>query len=222
MNYSPTGHRSSVPLPDVPSRQSNPFATCWTKPGAFAFRFPVGDSAEQIVARLAAQNWRGEIVGPHGSGKSTLLAALTPLFSAAGRQVTKIALRDRQRRLPKGILQEALLLPRPLLIVDGYEQLSYFSRARLRWQCRRSAAGLLVTSHIAIGLPSLIHLQPDLALIEQLVADLTQLCPSAVSRSDIAASHACRGSNVRELLFDLYDRHEAVRGAARTAAASVA
>ena len=29
-----------------------------------------------------------------------------------------------------------------------------------------------------------------------------------VTRSDIVASHACHGSNVREIFFDLYDRHE--------------
>ena len=59
-----------------PSRHTNPFATCWTRPGAIAFHFPPGESAEQLVARLAADNWRGEIVGPHGSGKSTLLETL--------------------------------------------------------------------------------------------------------------------------------------------------
>jgi hypothetical protein len=34
---------------------------------------------------------------------------------------------------------------------------------------------------------------------------------TTITRADIAASHACHGSNVREILFDLYDRHEAGR-----------
>jgi energy-coupling factor transporter ATP-binding protein EcfA2 len=221
MDYASTNHQP-LPIPEVPSRQSNPFATCWTKPGALAFRFPAGQNAEQLVARLAAQNSRGEIVGQHGSGKSTLLAALIPLFKGTGRQVTLIALRNRQRRLPKQTLRDALATMRPLLIIDGYEQLSYISRARLRWRCRRSGTGLLVTSHVATGLPPLIHLRPDLPLVEQLVADLTQLRPSAISSADISASHACHGSNVRDLFFDLYDRHEVARGATRTATASVA
>jgi hypothetical protein len=221
MSHSPTIHRPPPTL-DLPSRESNPFATCWTKPGALAFRFPAGQTAEHLVARLAAQNWWGEIVGPHGSGKSTLLAALIPLLNGTGRQVTLIVLRDRQRPTPKRTLSDALLLSKPLLIIDGFEQLSYISRAWVRWQCRRSAAGLLVTSHVATGLPLLIRPQPNLPLVEQLVAELTRLRPSSISLADIAASHACRGSNVRELFFDLYDRHEAARRAAPTTAASVA
>ena len=59
-----------------PSRHTNPFATCWTRPGAMAFQFPPGESAERLVAKLAAVGWWGEIVGPHGSGKSTLLETL--------------------------------------------------------------------------------------------------------------------------------------------------
>src|SRR5260221_12560454 len=89
-------------FPPPPSRHSNPFATCWTRPGALAFRFKDGENAEQLIARMAAQGWRGEIVGPHGSGKSTLLETLKPLLVAA-RQVTAVSLRDREGRLPSGV-----------------------------------------------------------------------------------------------------------------------
>ena len=200
----------------LPSRHGNPFATCWTKPGAIAFRFADGECAESVVARLAGQNWWGEILGPHGSGKSTLLESLKPLLSTAGRRVTMISLRDRQRRLPRRFLRGALSLPHPLVIVDGYEQLSHLSRALLRWKCRRASAGLLITSHISTGLPPLIRLEPNLKLVVRLVTELTQLRPTTITRADVAASHACRGSNVRELLFDLYDRHEAAGSANRT------
>jgi energy-coupling factor transporter ATP-binding protein EcfA2 len=201
---------SAQPVP-LPSRHSNPFATCWTKPGALAFRFPAGANAEQIVGRLAAQGWRGEIVGPHGSGKSTLLETLQPILSASGRQVTAITLRGRQRWLPRGFLRRALALPRPLVIIDGYEQLNWFARAWLQWRCRRSGAGLLVTSHASAGLPLLDRLDPDLDMIQHVVSKLTEHRPTRVTTADIIASHACRNSNVRELLFDLYERHEVYR-----------
>ena len=81
--------------------RDNPFATCWTRPGALPFRFNNGQSAEQLVAKLAAQQWHGAIVGPHGSGKSTLLEALKPAIVAAGRSIQAISLRDGQRRLPR-------------------------------------------------------------------------------------------------------------------------
>jgi hypothetical protein len=214
-------HSNAERLFPPPSRHSNPFATCWTKPGALAFKFSNGESAEQVVGRLAAQNWRGEIIGPHGAGKSTLLETLKPWLAATGRQVTAITLREREHRLPRGFLQGALAPPQPLVIIDGYERLSRPNRVWLRWQCRRFGAGLLVTSHVAADLPPLIRLQPELDLIEQLVSQLNQFRPSTITPADIAASHACRGSNVRELLFDLYDRHEAVCRATRTANALI-
>jgi hypothetical protein len=194
-----------------PSRHSNPFATCWTRPGALAFRFPTGVSAAQLVDHLAAQDWQGEIVGPHGSGKSTLIETLRHTLLAWGRHVTAIALHNGQHWLPRGELRRAFSPPRPLVLIDGYEQLNWFARVWLRWRCRRSRAGLLVTSHRMTGLPLLIRLEPDLDSIQQVVAALTEDRQTRVTSADIIASHDCHGSNVRELLFDLYKRHEVYR-----------
>jgi stage III sporulation protein SpoIIIAA len=167
----------------IPSRHSNPFATCWTRPGALPFRFDEGASAAAFVAKLAAHNWLGQIVGPHGSGKTTLLATLAPLLQAAGRRVE---------------------------VVDGYEELSRVTRWRLRQRCFRSRSGLLVTSHRPMGLPTLIELAPDRALLEQLVAELCADAATPITRADVDASHGRHGRNVREILFDLYDRHEQI------------
>ena len=208
--------------PPAPSRHSNPFATCWTKPSAVSYQFPAGQSGELLVTRLAAVNWWGAIVGPHGAGKSTLLATLVPLLVAAGRHVSTIALRDGQRRLPPECLPRALALTQPLVVVDGYEQLSRFARLRLRWRCRRAAAGLLVTSHAATGFPIIAALDPDLELVQQLVARLTHVVPSPVTPADVAASHAGHGSNVRDIMFELYERHERASRAVRTTVESVA
>src|SRR4051812_12484674 len=108
-----------------PSRHDNPFATCWTHPGVLAFRFNNNQSAEELVGKLASQNWRGAIIGPHGSGKSTLLEALKPAFITAGRSIQAISLRDGQRRLPHHFLAACLRSPNSLVIIDGYEQLGW-------------------------------------------------------------------------------------------------
>jgi hypothetical protein len=151
------------------------------------------------------------------SGKSTLLETLKPRLAAAGRSICAITLRDGQRSLPEGWLRLALASSRPLVVIDGYEQLSWLGRMLLEWRCRRARAGLLVTSHAATGLPTLIHLRPDLALAEQLVSRLTRQISSLITAADVTASHACHGSNVRELFFALYERHERQLHAARTA-----
>ena len=132
--------RSYVTNNEPPSRRANPFATCWTRPGAIAFQFPADESAEQLVARLAAANWRGEIVGPHGSGKSTLVATLQPQLAAAGCSIAAITLRKGQRRIPAAFVRRSLAAARPLIVIDGYEQLSWPSRLFLRWCCRRATA----------------------------------------------------------------------------------
>lgn len=201
---------SRLPLAP-PSRRSNPFATCWTRPGALPFQFSEGDSAERFVERLAANGWWGEVLGPHGSGKSTLLETLKPALAEAGCRVRSTALRNRQRWLPSDFLFRDE--QRVLYIVDGFEQLGRLARVWLKHRCRRVHAGLLVTSHAPTGLPPLVTLAPDLPLVEQLVAALCEQTPSRIAPTHVAASHAGCGSNVRDIFFDLYDRHEELRSA---------
>jgi hypothetical protein len=59
-------------------------------------------------------------------------------------------------------------------------------------------------------------LAPNRSLIEQLVAQLSARTYTPIAAADVAASYACHGSNVREIFFDLYDRHERLRRAGRT------
>lgn len=204
----------------VPSRHANPFATCWTRPGAIPFRFENGVNAELLTAQLAAQNWRGAIIGPHGSGKSTLLETLKPALTAAGRNFHFIALRDHQRHLPREAFAalERVATNR-LLIVDGYEQLARLERVRLAWHCHRRECGLLVTAHASVSLPTLITLTPSPALVEQLVGNLCAEVSTPVTTNQVTASHARHGSNVREIFFDLYDHYEQVRRIGRTSVA---
>lgn len=198
----------SHPLCPPPSRLVNPFATCWTRPGALPFRFNNGQCVEQLVSKLAAHKWHGAIVGPHGSGKSTLLESLKLAIAAAGRTVNAISLRDGQRRLPRDFFATWASESNALVIIDGYEQLGWPTRLHVLLRCFATSTGLLVTSHEPIRIPTLIHLAPDRPLIEQLVDDLCAEVSTTITRADVAASHACHGSNVREILFDLYDRHE--------------
>jgi energy-coupling factor transporter ATP-binding protein EcfA2 len=200
-------HLPQIKTLQPPSRRDNPFATCWTTVGALPFRFDDTHSAARLVAKLAAQRWRGAIVGPHGSGKSTLLEALKPAIIAAGRSIQAISLRDGQGWLPPRFCKTSAR-DANTVVVDGYEQLGWPARLHLWLRCRSLGAGLLVTSHTPLRIPTLIRLSPDRQLVEQLIADLCAGVSTTITRADIAASHACRGSNIREIFFDLYDRHE--------------
>jgi hypothetical protein len=183
----------------------NPFSTRCTRPGAMPFIFPSGQSVEMLVARLRDNGWRSEIVGPHGAGKSALLATLIPAIERAGRRTILVELHDRERRLPpipSGSERSTLL------IVDGCEQLSRWNRWWLRRLCRRRGWGLLVTAHASVGLPELCQVSTSLELAETLVDRLMAGRPHVVSAAEIAACFTRHHSDLREMLFDLYDLYE--------------
>ena len=176
----------------------NPFCTRHVRPGAIPFRFPEGLDATALVDRLEANGWRGQIVGPHGSGKSTLLEALLPELRRR-RAVVRVELHDCERRLPA----EAWAAGEgTLLVIDGYEQLGWWTR----WRVRRHWRALLVATHRGQGLPDLYRTGVTAELAGAIVRELHEDEVPDLGR--MLASH--RG-NLREVLFELYDRYEAMR-----------
>jgi ABC-type Mn2+/Zn2+ transport system ATPase subunit len=160
-----------------------------------------------LIAQLSHQKWRGAIIGPHGSGKSTLLETLIRPLQLSGVTVYAITLQNAQRRLPAGFLPAAPR-ERSLLVIDGYEQLAWFERYRLNRHCRRTRCGLLVTSHAPLNISTLIELNPDSHLVQKLVEELSARVLTPVRLTDVLSSRQRHGANVREIFFDLYDRHE--------------
>jgi energy-coupling factor transporter ATP-binding protein EcfA2 len=184
---------------------SNPFATRFVRPGAMPFLFPAGLDSAALVQRLAASQWRGAIVGPHGSGKSTLLESLCRELEQAGRSVVRITLRNGQHRL-QGPVEAAA---EQILAIDGYEQLSGWTRWHLARRCRRCHCGLVVTSHRSTRLPELYRTTVDLALVERIVDCLLPNAVELISSDDVLRAFCSHGENVRESLFALYDLYEA-------------
>jgi len=185
---------------------TNPFATRFIRPGAMPFLFLDGDSAEAILSRLKQQNWWGQILGQHGSGKSTLLATLGPLFKAAGRNVVALKVGPGERRLPQ--IDRKTVSPATQIVIDGYEQLSCWSKWKVRRLARSAGAGLLVTAHQDVGLPTLYETNPSeavaLAVAARLLAEENMQFPP----SEITGAYQAAKGNVRETLFKLYDVYQ--------------
>src|SRR5690606_16483993 len=96
-----------------------------------------------------------------------------------------------------------------LLIVDGYEQLSYYSRAKLRWHCWWRQGGLLVTTHTKMrGFPVLISLAPTCELMYDLLNHLVGGEDDAEVLEQAEMSFHRHAGNLREGWFDLDARHE--------------
>jgi hypothetical protein len=188
----------------------NPFATRYVRPGALPFLFPAGGGLDDLLGRLRRQGWWGQVVGPHGSGKSALAAALVAALPAHGRRPVAACLHTDRRRLPVGLWDDLCAAgPAAVVVIDGYEQLGFWARRAVRSACRRAGAGLLVTTHRPAGLPDLYRTEitPELAgrVVSALLAGRGWRPPG---EADLAALLSARRGNLRDVLFDLYDRIE--------------
>ena len=210
---------------------SNPFATRFTRPGAIEYLFPPGESLPSLIARLQEQDWWGEIIGPHGSGKSTLLATLVPALTNAGRRVVWRAIRrEGLGTADSGLAGQKSEQPKIVdakfvsvtagsdgwnettqLVLDGYEQLSWWWRRRVQALVRRRGAGLLVAAHEPLGLPALAMIKPSEAVAHQVVEKLIARDRAAVTSAEVSRAFAASGQNLRETLFALYDVYQSRR-----------
>lgn len=194
-----------------PSRDANPFATCWTRPGALPW---FGD-VDAVVGRLRSADWRGQIVGPHGSGKSTLLRSLLePLRAAGQRPVLVDALQGTQAN-------------DGLLLVEAFERLPRREQSKRIAAWRREGVPFVVTTHRVLRsrpatLPVVEHTAPSEAVLGRLFAELTRRRATPVTLEDAFSRFASRAGDVRETLFDLYNLHEERSRRGRTPVAVVA
>ncbi|MBN9517708.1 hypothetical protein J0H58_04175 [bacterium] len=192
----------------------NPFSTRFVEPGAIPYHLPGGVAG--LADRFRADGGRGELVGPHGSGKSTLLASLLPLLTDF--TVRRARLGTSNRTLPPDLWP--LPGPRPLLVIDGFEQLGWFARRRVVRCCRRAGAGLLVTTHRSVGLPPLHRTDVTPAALAWVFDRLVPPADRGVLDGfDPALRLRAHRGSLRDVLFELYDRWEdwnAASGAAPT------
>lgn len=192
----------------VGTLSDNPFSSRYIRPGAIDYVFPPGLSAKVLIEQFDNIGGWAQIVGAHGSGKSTLVAELVAELTACGRHATVFELHDGQRRMPSDWRQRVAIAGASIVIVDGYEQLSRWSRFWLKRQCTGHRLNLLVTAHRDVGLTTLIRTEDSLELAQAVVARLTTNDRPAVPPSVVATSFQAARGNIRETLFALYDYFE--------------
>lgn len=199
----------------------NPFSTRFVQPGAHEFLFSAGESMADLAQRFASNGWQGQIVGPHGSGKSTLLAGLTPVLRGMGKTPLLIELHDGQRRLPTEDRRTMNRLSNnDVIVIDGYEQLSRWSKWRIGRRCRALRLGVLITTHEPTpGLPIIYRMHPDVRRARELVnrliesRDLPVALRKLISAEDVQRAFDGNDGDIREALFELYDLFDARRHA---------
>ena len=162
----------------------------------------LGGDVSGLIDRLLALG-HAAIVGPHGVGKSTLMRAIGDALRERG--VTCLAVNlpgSATREQREAALAEiaavdtiAAMNAGTFILLDGYEQLTWPERRRVRRHRR-----LLVTAHRCSRLPTLVTLRPTTATLDAVLIALA-VPPTPAAH---AALRRHRG-DVRETLMSLYD-----------------
>jgi hypothetical protein len=188
--------------------RDNPFRV--ERLGRLAYRLEA-TRWDELLARLAALDHRAALVGPEGRGKSTLLAELGErLARERGLRLRAVTLRRGERKLDRAARRRLLggLDARDLLLVDGAQELSAWEWRWILWGSR-AAAGLVVTSHRAGLLPTLLECRTTPALLAELIAELASDGAGLPPADELFARHA---GNLRDALLDAFDRCAAFGG----------
>ena len=182
--------------------RDNPFATACVH--RIRHRLPDGLTWEDLLARLESMNWRAAIVGPEGAGKTTLLEDFAPRLIEGGFEIVWLRLTQEEPRFASATLRElASLHAGQIILFDGAEQLSRWAWWRFLRLARR-AGGLLITSHLAGLLPTLLECNTTPELLAGIVADLLSEAPEAHG-AEARRLHRKHQGNLREALREWYD-----------------
>jgi len=197
----------------MPRMVSNPFSTRHTRPGSIAPLDATGRPVDldALLDRLHGLGGTAAIVGPHGSGKSTLLTHLAAALERQGGRAPRIRLHS---WADAAAVWMALRRARPgdTICIDSWECTGRLFGTLLRVVARSTGRSLLVTSHRRGGFPEVARCTTSPALLQSIVGGLPDhelWLGSLVRAADIDEAFAHHGGNLRESLYELYDRFEA-------------
>ncbi len=195
--------------------QPNPFSTRYIQPGAISYECFDGGSVPRLADRIVnLPSKRGGIIGPHGSGKSTLVASLVSEIRSIRPESQIHQLRfstdqSASRSLCKSVRGWT---PGSIAILDGYEQLKFWSRVLVERTARSRSICILATAHQPIrGFETIWETSVNESSSQWVVEKLLQQfgSPDAIREllqsEDWARSREKHGQNLRESLFDMYD-----------------
>lgn len=190
---------------------TNPFSTRHVQPGAIPYRRNDGGELVELVNTFFQRcNRRAAIVGPHGSGKSTLIETIKPLLVNQNCQVDHRRFSTSQRKWKFFFHDSRDWDHQTIVVVDGYEQLSWMAKIRLHTRIWKTRTGLLVTTHFHCRLlPTLWETTVDDQQSDWVLSHLLAEHPHMMDElQSTAIWHELKKShpdNMRERLMDLYD-----------------
>ncbi|MEX0668950.1 MAG: hypothetical protein WD060_00625 [Pirellulales bacterium] len=187
---------------------SNPFSTRFTRPGSIAPLDPSGQplDLDALVDRLPAPGGCSAITGPHGHGKTSLLVAILANAGARGRPTTLVRVAS-----PSDAWEVLAMLagtaPKTIVGIDGWDRIRFALMPVLRLVAAYRGASLLVTTHRPGRLPVVARCETSRGLLSAIVDRLPDH-GGVIDAVDIDDAFSRHRGNVREALYDLYDRFE--------------
>ena|SRR2546425_6126551 len=178
--------------------RDNPFRSACIE--RVRYRFPKGLSWPHLIQRLQKLGNRAALVGPEGSGKTTLLEELYE-------KMPELGYRGRLLRAQPRILWQIRAQPitkDDFLLLDSAERLPWIDWQQFKW-ATRGAAGLIITSHRAGWLPTLVECRTTPQLFEQIVRDLIGNELNGFAPETLRETFVAHGGNIRAALRALYD-----------------
>ena len=191
----------------------NPFSTRFIQPGAISYKCYDGTVTELADRFIKLPSKRGSIIGPHGSGKSTLVASLESRFTAilpdSKIHPFRFSTDSSASRSLKSVREWT---PFSIVILDGYEQLRFWSRFTIERIARARSISILATAHRPIRSfetiwETSVNESSSKWVVEQLLqqAGVPRSANELLQSEAWSRSRAKHGQNLRESLFDMYD-----------------
>ncbi len=195
--------------------QHNPFSTRFIQPGAIPYKCFDGGNVNELALRfLNLPSKRGIIVGPHGSGKSTLIASLVSELSHRSTEssIHQLRFSTDQSAWRTLLASTKTWTQSSIVILDGYEQLRFWSRFFVERMARTRSMSILATAHGPIrGFETIWRTSVSESSSQWVVEQLLQQTGSQMNANELMQSEAWSRSrakhdqNLRESLFDMYD-----------------
>ncbi len=165
-----------------------------------------GLTREELAQRFENLGRRGAIVGPHGHGKTTLLEDLAIHFQKRGDETLFLRLSREKRCFSRAEWQQIRnIAPDTILLLDGAEQLSRLDWARFK-HVSQNAGGVLLTSHRAGLLPTLLECRTSPQLLRELLQQILGN-DAALWEVECEALWQRHRGDLRLALRELYDVH---------------
>ena len=181
----------------IRAARDNPFAVHRVE--ACGFRFPSGDWPCNLE-RLEEMGYRATILGSHGAGKTSLMLELQERLETNGHSVLHVFV---SRNAAERLVQCEAILSRStkiIALVDGIERFNWWQRRNI---LRRVSAGLVVTVHRKWELPTWVHCQTSIPLLEELLQSLEISEQRLIQKAH--KLFKLRKGNIREVFRDLFD-----------------